>query len=179
MWCGCRLWLCHVLCHLASAQTPGERTISFDERRIGKGTFSELSRAIRTRNGKYIAIKRVVFPANKSKSQLLLWNIDQNKWVREDIKGCLNDALIVDESIYDHYDNYSVVVAVTQQKNENTKGRMLVSHTAYCDWNSTKIRFEDHNEIGRGRLQDINTHGYILLQRLTIHLQGQRFSNTT
>ena len=42
----------------SQAQTPGERTIYFEERRIGKGTFGEVSRAIRARDGKHVAVEQ-------------------------------------------------------------------------------------------------------------------------
>jgi len=49
------------------AQTPGERIIYFEEDYIGQGAYGQVSKAIRTRDGEFVAIKKFRAPANKRK----------------------------------------------------------------------------------------------------------------
>lgn len=54
----------------SGAPTPSERLIYYRDRRIGKGTFGEVHRIIKARDGKYFAAKTFNPPANKNKRKL-------------------------------------------------------------------------------------------------------------
>jgi serine/threonine protein kinase len=51
----------------SQAQTSDERTIYFNERKIEKGVFDEVSRSIRARDENYVTVKRFILSVNKRK----------------------------------------------------------------------------------------------------------------
>jgi len=60
----------------SQAHTPGERTIYFEEGCIGRGAFGWVSKAVRTCDGEYVAIKKFSAPANKRK-----WDRYDPEWL--------------------------------------------------------------------------------------------------
>ncbi|MCJ1252164.1 hypothetical protein MMC30_009403 [Trapelia coarctata] len=49
------------------AQTPSERPVYYNDKKIGKGAFGEVRRLIKARDGKYFAAKSFNPPTNKRK----------------------------------------------------------------------------------------------------------------
>lgn len=51
----------------SQAQTPSERPVYYNDKKIGKSAFSKVHRLIKARDGKYFAAKSFMPPINKRK----------------------------------------------------------------------------------------------------------------
>jgi len=92
----------------------------------------------------------------------LLWNLDEGKIIRESFETSLLAVKIIAHIKHNKYKNKStssLIVAITKFKG------LLYSNILYYNWANTEIRFNNWQEIGKGKFQDIDMDGNILYQQ--------------
>jgi len=97
-----------------------------------------------------------------SNNELLLWNLDEEKIIQESFQTSLLAVKIMTHIKHNQFKNHStssLIVAVTKFK------ELLYSNILYYNWANTEIRFNNWQEIGKGKFQDIDMYGDILYQQ--------------